>query len=82
MRAKRAHYNAVGNLVVFAPLVILVSALRVNEGLTAGAAMVYFFARAAHSGIHILALPVIRTIAFLIGWGCLMVVLGRLPGWL
>jgi uncharacterized MAPEG superfamily protein len=80
LRAKRAHYNAVENLVVFAPLVLLVVLTGKADALTAGAAMAYFFARAAHYVIHIMALPVIRTVAFLIGWGCQMVLALRLFG--
>lgn len=82
LRAKRAHYNAVENMAVFAPLVILVSALGLNTAATATAAMVYFYARVAHYVIHILAIPALRTIAFLIGFGCQMVFLLRLLGWM
>jgi uncharacterized MAPEG superfamily protein len=80
LRAKRAHYNAVENLVVFAPLVLLVVLTGKADALTATAAAVYFYARAAHYVIHVLALPVIRTVAFLIGWGCQMVFALRLFG--
>jgi len=80
LRAKRAHYNAVENLVVFAPLVLLVVLTGKADALTATAAAVYFYARAAHYVIHVLALPVIRTVVFLIGWGCQMVFALRLFG--
>lgn len=82
LRAKRAHYNAVENLAVFAPLVILVSALGLNTAGTATAAAIYFYARVAHYVIHIFAIPALRTIAFLIGFGCQMVFLLRLLGWM
>lgn len=82
IRAKRAHYNAVENLVVFAPLVLLVSGLGLNDGVTTTACMVYFFARAAHYIIYVMALPVIRTIAFLIGAGCQITLAARVLGWL
>jgi len=80
LRAKRAHYNAVENMAVYAPLVILVSALGLNDELTAGAAVLYFWIRLAHFFIHIFALPAIRTIAFLIGFGCQMTMAGRILG--
>jgi uncharacterized MAPEG superfamily protein len=80
LRAKRAHYNAVENLVVFAPLVILVSVLGLNDALTAAAAMVYFFARTAHYIIHVLAIPVLRTVVFIVGFGCQIVMVGRILG--
>jgi uncharacterized MAPEG superfamily protein len=82
LRAKRAHYNAVENLVVFAPLVMIVVLLGKADGLTAGAAALYFWVRLAHYLIHVLALPAIRTVMFLIGWGCQMVMALRILGWL
>lgn len=67
-RAESAHRNAVENLVIFAPLVLAVHATGVATPLTAGAAMIYFFARAAHLVIYILGIPLLRTIAFFIGF--------------
>lgn len=69
-RAKRAHYNAVENLAVFAPLTLMVVATGAASPLTAGAAILYFWARLAHFVIHVMALPVVRTVMFLIGFGC------------
>ncbi len=80
LRARRAHYNAAENMAVFAPLVILVYLLELGDGLTAAAAMTYFFARLAHYLIYIWALPVIRTVAFLIGFGCQAVLALRVFG--
>jgi len=80
LRARRAHYNAVENLAVFAPLVILVYLLKLGDGLTAAATMVYFFARIAHYLIYVAAIPVIRTVVFLIGFGCQAVLAMRLLG--
>ncbi|NOZ38207.1 MAG: MAPEG family protein [Gammaproteobacteria bacterium] len=80
LRARLAHYNAAENMAVFAPLVILVYVLELGDGLTATAAMTYFFARLAHYLIYIWALPVLRTIAFLIGFGCQAVFALRLFG--
>lgn len=80
LRAKRAHYNAVENLAVFAPLALLVGLLDVGDSLTAAAAMLYFWVRLAHYVIHVLAVPVVRTVAFVAGYGCQMVLAGRLLG--
>ena len=80
LRAKRAHYNAVENLVIFAPLVILVVGLGAQSRTTVIACMVYFIARAAHYVIHVLAIPVLRTIAFSIGVGCQAVLLFHIIG--
>ena len=70
LRAKRAHYNAIENLAVFAPLVLITLGLKLQSETTAMACAVYFFARACHYLIHLFALPVLRTVAFLIGFAC------------
>ena len=64
-----AHANAVENLVVFAPLVIAVVVLDASGPTTAAAAAVYFFARLAHAVIYTAGVPLLRTVAFLTGWG-------------
>ncbi len=53
LRAKRAHYNAVENLVVFAPLVILVHILGVADGLTASRGCNSIFFRPPSTLFHI-----------------------------
>ncbi len=82
LRAKRAHTNAIENIAVFAPLVMLVEMQGLNGGITETAAVVFFFVRFAHYFIFMAALPVIRTVAFMIGFGCQMVMAGRLLGML
>lgn len=66
-RAKQAHYNAVENLAVFAPLAITVVLVGAESGLTAGACAVYFFARLAHYPLAILRIPFLRTLSFAVG---------------
>lgn len=66
-RAKRAHYNAMENLAVFAPLAIAVVLVGAASGTTATACAVYFFARLAHYPIATLGVPVVRTVSFVIG---------------
>lgn len=73
LRAKRAHYNAVENLAVFAPLVILAVLLEQTTAATTAAAMIYFFVRAGHYVIHVFAVPVVRTLAFIAGFVCQLV---------
>ena len=77
-RSKRAHMNSVENLVLFAPLALMVHALHAGTPATATACAVYFFARVAHTLIYTAALPVVRTVTFLIGWGALGVLVLRL----
>lgn len=70
-RAMRAHLNAVENLVVFAPLALGVHVAGLGDTITAAACQIYFWARAAHYAIGLAGLPIIpRTIVFLVGLGC------------
>ncbi len=81
LRAKRAHYNAVENLVLFAPLVLMIHEAQLGDGRTATACAVYFAARVAHYVIHVAAVPVLRTLAFLVAWGATAVLALRVVGW-
>ena len=73
-RLMRAHANAVENLVVFAPLVLVLQIAGMNTPTTASACMVYFFVRLAHVILYTFAVPLLRSVAFAIGVGCQMVV--------
>ncbi len=66
-RAKRAHGNAVENLVIFAPLVVLVVGLGLSGPATATACGVYFFARLVHFSVSTAGVPVVRTLSFAVG---------------
>jgi uncharacterized MAPEG superfamily protein len=69
-RARQAHANAVENLAVFAPLALLAIGLGVGRTpLAASAAATYFFARLAHFALYTAGVPVLRTLAFLTGFG-------------
>ena len=58
---------------VFAPLVLVVTLTGTGTPLTATAAAAYLVLRLAHYLIHTAALPVLRTVVFLGGWACQMV---------
>ena len=73
VRSKAAHNNAVENLVIFAPLVLLVLLLDIGNELTALTTLVYFITRIFHYVMHVLAVPLMRTIAFLIGFACQLI---------
>jgi len=79
-RMMRAHTNAVENLVIFAPLVLALHATGTSTPTTASACMVYFFARLAHYVIYTLGLPLLRTVAFAIGFVSQMVLAMTLFG--
>ena len=63
-----AHDNAVENLVVFAPLVLILAQLDYSTKWTVCACAVYFWARVAHLLVYTLGLPVFRTLAFTVGF--------------
>ena len=79
-RLTHAHRNAIENLVVFAPLALAVHTLGLGTGLTAAAAAAFFWSRVAHALIYTFGVPLLRTIAFLIGFGAQTVLLLRLFG--
>jgi uncharacterized MAPEG superfamily protein len=68
MRLYFAHTNAVENLIVFAPLVLILDSLNISSTLTAAACAVYFWARLAHAIIFALGVRVLRTLAFFVGF--------------
>jgi uncharacterized MAPEG superfamily protein len=74
-RARHAHTNAVENLVIFAPAVLIASAVGVSTPATQMAAAVYFFARLIHFLVYMLGVPVIRTLSFAVGWAAQIVIL-------
>jgi uncharacterized MAPEG superfamily protein len=63
-----AHDNAVENLVIFAPLVLILSEIDYSTKWTVWACAVYFWARVAHLLVYTLGLPVFRTLAFTVGF--------------
>lgn len=65
-----AHTNAVDNLVIFAPLVLMLDALGHSTPATVWACAIYFFARLAHAIVYALGIPVARTLAFTVGFVC------------
>ena len=63
-RLMAAHANAVENLVVFAPLVVILQLLNISTRVTAFACALYFWSRLAHAVVYTLGSPVVRTLAF------------------
>jgi len=59
-----AHTNAVENLVVFAPLVLVTQVLAIATAVTAFACALYFWSRLAHAVVYTLGIPGLRTISF------------------
>lgn len=69
-RMKKAHANAIENLVVFGLLVIAAHAADVNNEITALACVIYFWARVVHLVTYTLGIPWVRTFAFAAGFLC------------
>ena len=67
---KAAHANAVENLVVFAPLVLIAHAAGVSNAATVLACQIFLWARLLHLISYTARVPWVRTIAFVFGFGC------------
>jgi uncharacterized MAPEG superfamily protein len=63
-----AHDNAVENLVILAPLVLILNAIDYSTKWTVLACAVYFWSRVAHLIFYTLGIPVLRTLAFTVGF--------------
>jgi uncharacterized MAPEG superfamily protein len=63
-----AHDNAVENLIVFAPLVLILNAADVSTPTTVLACAVYFWSRLVHLIVYTAGLPILRTLAFVVGF--------------
>jgi len=68
-RLKKAHYNAVENLVVFATVVLVANEQGISNAATNAAAAAYFWARLLHPVAYMVAMPWVRTLLFLVAWG-------------
>ena len=79
-RLLKAHVNAVENLVVFAALVLAANAAGVSNSTIGGACIVYFWARLAHVLAFTFALPWVRTLAFVVGFGAQAAIAWQLLG--
>ena len=79
-RLANAHRNAIENLVVFAPLVLIVHVQGLESRLTATVAGVFLMSRIAHAVIYTLGIPFFRTVAFAIGFGCEILLALRIFG--
>jgi uncharacterized MAPEG superfamily protein len=79
-RLGHAHRNAVENLVVFAPLAMAVHMLGLGTPATATAAALFFWSRLAHALIYACGIPLLRTLAFVVGFAAQATLLLRVLG--
>lgn len=69
-RAKKAHYNAVENLVIFAAAVLALNAVGISNDTTVMACTVYFWARLVHYIVYTAGVPWLRTLSYTVAWVC------------
>ena len=79
-RLKKAHYNAVENLVVFAALVLVANAMDISNNATTSAAPAFFWARLVHAVAYGAGIPWGRTLAFAVGWGSIICIAWQVLG--
>ena len=77
-RMKKAHYNAVENLVVFAALVLMLNAAGVSNGTTVLACNIFFWARLVHLVVYTFGIPWLRTLSFAASWLCIVALIVQL----
>ena len=77
-RMKKAHYNAVENLVMFAALVLILNAVGISNETTVMACNVYFWARLVHYLVYSAGIPWLRTLSFTVAWLCVVALLLQL----
>ena len=63
-----AHSNAVENLIIFAPLVLILDAQGHSTEGTVIACAVYFWSRLVHAIVYTMGVPVVRTLALAVGF--------------
>lgn len=73
-RAKRAHMNAIDNLVVFAAVVLVAALVGISTPATALAAKAYVAARLGHYLVYVAGIPVVRTLMFLAGLAATLII--------
>jgi len=82
-RLMKAHGNSVENLILFAPLVVVIDSLGINSVETAIACAVFFWSRLAYIFVYTFAVPYIRTVLFCVGFAvqiCLVITLLKHAG--
>ena len=67
-RAKRAHYNAIENLIPFAAIVIVAHLAEISNDATAAAATAFFWLRAIHYVVYTVGITYLRGPAYALSW--------------
>ena len=80
-RAKKAHYNAIENLVPFAAVVLVANLTATANTTTAMWATIYLGARVVHYLGYAAGIPFVRTLSFSVGWLATMIIFTQIMGW-
>jgi uncharacterized MAPEG superfamily protein len=81
-RSIRAHQNAIENLMIFAPAILIAHELNISTPVTRAAAATYFFARLLHFAVYSAGVPLMRTLTFTVGWIAQLCILATILGWM
>jgi uncharacterized MAPEG superfamily protein len=80
-RAKKAHYNAIENLVPFAVVVLVANLTATANATTAFWSTIYLWARLVHYLGYTSGIPFVRTLSFAIGWLATLIIFTQIIGW-
>ena len=80
-RMMAAHVNAIENLVIFAALVLIVQLQGLTSEMTVLASMLFFYSRLAHVILFTFKVPVLRIIAFLVGFSAQVILIKIILNW-
>lgn len=81
-RAIKAHANAIENLAIFVPAVLVAHVLNISTPTTRLAVVLDFFARLLHFIVYTAGVPVVRTLAFTAGWVAQIMLLLSILRWI
>ena len=77
-RVTRLRDNMIENLLMFAPVVLVAQAMGVSNDMTILGAQLFFFSRLAHAVIYLMAVPLVRPVAFAVAWAGIILIARQL----
>ena len=77
-RVTRLRDNMIENLLMFAPVVLVAQAMGVSNDMTILGAQLFFFSRLAHAVIYLMAVPLVRPVAFAVAWAGIILIASQL----
>ena len=80
-RANRAHLNLVENLAPFAVLVLVAQLSGAANEWTVLGARLFFWARMVQVAVHWAGIPMLRTLAFAVGWAGNILIAAQIIGY-